>query len=183
MLLIIHARPVVDKHKLVVFSHPSDECTFFGALVKHILSVLKERDKIVQEGEWVLMEAKNEKRLQSGGTFRNVLSRKLDEVVVPIFAEILAFVDHYSNLDLISKNSQDQPRDLFWLTVFTNESLCKFSFEQIAMGGGSTHQIPGVSGKRVSVFDEFKCQFPFFWLIKDTVDSLWDSAKSVAGEH
>ena len=55
--------------------------------MKHILSVLKERDKIVQEREWVLMEAMNEKRLQCGGTFRNVLSRKLDEVVVPIFAE------------------------------------------------------------------------------------------------
>ena len=150
--------------------------------MKHILSVLKQRDKIVQEGEWVLMEAMNEKRLQSGGTFRNVLSRRLDEVVVPIFAEILAFVDRYSNLDLISKNNQDQPRDLFWLTVFTDESLCKFSFEKIAMGGGLTHQIPGVSGKRVSIFDEFKCQFPFFWLINDAVDSLWDNAKSVAGK-
>ena len=181
--MVHYARLVIDKCELIAFRCPSDECTFFGALVKHILSVLKQRDKIVQEGEWVLMEAMNEKRLQSGGTFRNILSRKLDEVVVPIFAEILAFIDHYSNLDLISKNNQDQPRDLFWLTVFTNESLCKFSFEQIAMGGGSTHQIPGVSGKRVSVFDEFRCQFPFFWLIKDTVDSLWDSAKSVAGEQ
>ena len=140
-------------------------------------------DKIVQDGGWVLREAMNEKGLQTGGTFRNALSRKLDEVVVPIFAEILAFVDHYSNLDLISKNNQDQPRALFWLTVFTNESLCKFSFEHIAMGGGLTHQISGASGKRVSAFEEFKCQFPFFWLIKDTVDSLWDSAKSVAGEH
>ena len=130
----------------------------------------------------MLIEAMSEKRLQSGGTFRNVLSRKLDEVVVPIFAEILAFIDRYSNLDLISKKNQDQPRDLFWLTVFTNESLCKFSFEQIAMGGGLAHQIPGVAGKRASIFDEFKCQFPFFWLVKDTVDSLWDNAKSVAGE-
>ena len=129
------------------------------------------------------MAAKNEKRLQSGGTFRNVLSRKLDEVVVPIFAEILAFVDHYSNLDLISRGDQDKPRDLFWLFVFTNESLCKFSFEQIAMGGSLAHQIPGVSGKRISTHDEFKCQFPFFWLIKDTVDSLWDNAKGVAGEQ
>ena len=136
----------------------------------------------MQEREWVLMEAKNEKRLQSRGTFRNVLFHKLHEVVVPIFAEILAFVDRYSNLDLIGRNDQDDPRDLFWLTMFTNESLCKFSFEQIAMGGGSTHQNSGISGKHMSTFDEFKCQFPFFWLIKDMVDSLWDSAKSVAGE-
>ena len=149
--------------------------------MKQILSVLKQRENNVHEREWVLMEAKNEKRLQSGGTFANVLSRKLDEVVVPIFTEILAFVDRYSNLDLISKKNQDQPRDLFWLSVFSNESLCKFSFEQIAMREGSTHQIPGGSGKRVSIFDEFNCQFPFFWLIKDTVDSFWNDAKSVAG--
>ena len=130
----------------------------------------------------MLMEAMNKKRLQSGGTFRNVLFRKFDEVVVHVFADILAFVDHFSNLDLISNNSLDEDRKLFWFTAFTNEAMCKFSYVQSTMGKGLTHQIPGMGRNQVPFFDEFKCQFPFFWLIKDTVDCLWDSVKGVEGE-
>ena len=39
--------------------------------------------------EWVLDGAMSGKSLQSGGTFHNVLSRKLDEVITPFFAEVL----------------------------------------------------------------------------------------------
>ena len=149
--------------------------------MKHILILLKQRENILKEEGWALMEALNEKGLQTGGTFRITLSRRLDEVVIPIFAEVLAFIDRYSNLALISKPNQNQPRDLFWMTVFTNESLCKFSCEQIAMGGGLEHQISGVAGKQLFFFNEFNCQFPFFWLIKDTIDAQWDNAKIVKG--
>ena len=66
--------------------------------MKQILGVLKERDDLMNDREWVLKEAMSGKKLQSGGTFRNVLSRKLSEVVVPIFASILMAIDHYSNV-------------------------------------------------------------------------------------
>ena len=49
----------------------------------------------------MLKEALSEKNLQSGGTFQNVLSRKLDEVIIPIFAAVLLFVDQYSNLNIL----------------------------------------------------------------------------------
>ena len=63
--------------------------------------MLKERDTVHQDKEWVLKEALSGRKLQIGGTFQNVLERRLDEVIVPIFAAILSFTDHYSNLDLI----------------------------------------------------------------------------------
>ena len=66
----------------------------------HIKHLLQERETI-SKSEWVLDEALSAKKLQSGGTFQNVLKRKLDEVVVPIFAAILAFIDQYSNLSLL----------------------------------------------------------------------------------
>ena len=78
-----------------------DDQTFYGALVKQIAILLKERDDVINDRQWVLNEALNGRNLQSGGTFQNVLSRRLDEVIIPIFSAILSFVDRYSNLDLL----------------------------------------------------------------------------------
>ena len=66
--------------------------------MKQIKHLLKERDELDSNTQWVLNEALDGRRLQSGGTFQNVLSRRLDEVVIPVFASIIAFVDQYSNL-------------------------------------------------------------------------------------
>ena len=66
--------------------------------MKQIKHLLKERDELDNDSQWVLNEALDGRRLQSGGTFQNVLSRRLDEVVIPVFASIIAFVDQYSNL-------------------------------------------------------------------------------------
>ena len=65
--------------------------------------MLKERDGLLNDREWVLKEALSGKKLQSGGTFQNVLSRRLDEVVLPLFSSVLSFIDHYSNLNLIAQ--------------------------------------------------------------------------------
>lgn len=78
-----------------------DTKTFYGALVKHIKNLLEEREKSLLDQEWVLKEALSGKNLQSGGTFQNVLSRKLDEVIIPIFAAVLLVVDQYSNLNIL----------------------------------------------------------------------------------
>ena len=64
--------------------------------------MLKERDEIQNDAEWVLNEALNGRHLQSGGTFQNVLCRRIDEILTPIFAALLAIVDQYSNLNLLS---------------------------------------------------------------------------------
>ena len=143
--------------------------------MKQILGVLKERDELMNDEEWVLKEAMSGKKLQSGGTFRNVLSRRLNEVVVPIFANILADIDHHSNLNIVGYTNPSLPLHQLWLEIFKNENFCSFSFEQ--MTGGE--RILGVGGKRSMLFDEFKCRFPFFWLIKEMIDSLMDHAKAV----
>ena len=153
----------------------NDESLFYAALVKHIHSILKEREEVVgEETGWVLNEAMSRKKLQSGGTFRNVLTRKLDEVIIPIFAEVLVSIDRYSNLDLVRKSSPPHIRQL-WLSAFP--VLCKFSYTNITQGGNG---LAGI-GQRKSMGSEFRCQFPFFWLVKETVDSHWDNAISVTG--
>ena len=154
----------------------NDESLFYAGLVKLIHSILKEREEVMgEETGWVLNEAMSRKKLQSGGTFRNVLTRKLDEVIIPIFAEVLVSVDRYSNLDLVRKNSPPHIRQL-WLSAFP--VLCKFSYADMTTQGGDG--LAGM-GQRRSMGGEFRCQFPFFWLVKETVDSHWDNAISVTG--
>ena len=150
---------------------------FYAALVRHIHAVLKEREEVMgEETGWVLDEAMSRKKLQSGGTFRNVLSRKLDEVIVPIFAEVLVSIDRYSNLDLVRKGSPPHIRQL-WLSAFP--VLCKFSYADMTTQGGD--QLAGM-GLRRSTSSEHCCQFPFFWLVKETVDSHWENAISITSK-
>ena len=170
LLDLIPQRPIVPL--VCVWLHPplSDSTYFYATLVRHILSVLKEREEMIEENiRWVLDEAMDRKKLQSGGTFRNVLSRKLDKVIIPIFAEVLVSIDRYSNLDLVRKGSPPHIRQL-WLSAFP--VLCKFSYADMTTQGGD--QLAGM-GQRRSTSSEFRCQFPFFWLVKETVDSHWDN--------
>lgn len=79
-----------------------DDSVFYGALVKHMKQLLKERDELNTETEWVLNEALNARHLQNGGTFQNVLSRRINEVVIPLFSVMIMYMDQYSNLSLLS---------------------------------------------------------------------------------
>ena len=174
--ILLDLIPQQPKFSLVSPSSISDDSLFYATLVKHIHSVLLEREKLMDGDKWVLGEAMSRKRLQSGGTFRNVLSRKLDEVITPIFAEVLVHVDRYSNLDLVTKDAPPHVQRL-WLDVFTCSTLCNFSYTDMFFqeGGG----LAGMGQGKLSD-DEFSCQFPFFWLIKETVESQLDIA---IGKH
>jgi hypothetical protein len=77
----------------------ADPQSFHGILVLHIYRLLQERESDL--AHWVLDEALNASSLEVGGTFRNVLACKIDEVVIPIFAKIIACIDCSYNLDLI----------------------------------------------------------------------------------
>ena len=81
-----------------------DAHNFYGILVKHIKALLEERETHIADKEWVLKEALNGRKLQSGGTFQNVLTRRFDEVIIPIFAAIIQFIDHYANLTLLKQS-------------------------------------------------------------------------------
>ena len=153
-----------------------DESTFHGTLVTHIYELLKEREKIREdEKNWVLNEALNAKKLQSGGTFRNVIARKLDEVIIPIFAEIIALIDHNYNLDLVDPKTHDIPLTHFWLAMFRNPQVMHFSYADMSV----REQVPGVGGRMAE--KEFRCQLPFSWPVREAFEAQWDSAKSIAG--
>ena len=144
----------------------------------HIYELLKEREKIREdEKNWVLNEALNAKKLQSRGTFRNVITRELDEVIIPIFAEIIALIDHNYNLDLVNPKTCNTPVTQFWLAMFHNRQVMHFSYADMSV----REQVPGIGGRLAE--EEFRCQLPFSWLVQEAFEAQWDSAKSVAGNY
>ena len=164
---------------VVSFSHCSvllDDHTYYGALVGHIYRVLQKRDEIVGfDKDWVLNEALDCRRLQQGGTFLNSLTRRLDEVVIPIFAAVIAFCDQYCNLNLVRGINENDLVSKFWLSMFRNSDVILFNYEDMATNPKSV-----IGGGRAS--ENFECKMPFFWIIKDAIDSMRNSVSNYAGE-
>ena len=133
----------------------------------HIHRMLRERESVFEDDDWVLNEAMDMHSLQTGGTFMNTLTRKLDDIIIPRLAEIIAFVDRRCNLSLLQK-VQHTPLSQFWLRIFTS----KRAEEALTFTGS----------QKVQMIDEnFACEFPFSWLVKELMDSHWDSAQSTGG--
>ena len=133
--------------------------------------MLRERENVRQDDDWILEEAMDMNHLQTGGTFKNVLTRKLDEIVVPCLAEIIAFMDRNCNLNLLQTVCPITPLTKFWLMMFgsqrSKDALC---FADM------------VGRQKVPMRDEeFVCEFPFSWLVKELIDSQWDNAQATGG--
>ena len=156
----------------------ADPQSFHGILVMHIYRLLQERESDKPDlglGNWVLGEALNSSNLEVGGTFRNVLARKIDEVVIPIFAKIIASIDRNYNLDHINPKAGETPLVWFWLAMFRDPQVQQLQYSEVTLGG----RVAALGGRMLD--RDFRCELPFFWLIKDAVDSQWDSARNKAG--
>ena len=73
-----------------------------------------------------------------------------------------------------------------WLSIFSNEELVQFSYQSYAMGKGIHELQPsttGGGGRVLAAEEEFVCQFPFYWLIKEAIESKWETAKSSSSTY
>ena len=174
--LYVHV-PTLPRNSLLILSIlTTGDNRFYDSLVGHIYRVLLRRDEVVGfDKDWVLNEALDCRRLQQSGTFRNSLTRRLDEVITPIFAAVIAFCDQYSNLNLANESRDNNSISKFWLSMFSNSDVIQFNYEDIA-----TNPKSDLGGGRVS--EDFKCQMPFFWIIKEAVDSMLSSVSNYGGE-
>lgn len=133
--------------------------------------MLRERETVYQNDDWVLKEAMNMHNLQTGGTFINVLTRKLDDIVIPCLAEIIAFVDRSCNLSLLQPEAMHTPLSQFWLKMFASKRVEE-----------ALRYTDLVGGRKLDVnHEDLACEFPFFWLVKELMDSHWESAQSTGG--
>ena len=164
------------------------EKKFHHILVEHINSILQERDAIIPDSKnWVFLESVESKKLRQGGTFRNCLSKKFDEVIMPIFAKILGAVDKNYNLSLIhDAPNQSTLVAKLWLGIFANKQICTFSYNDVVLKNQQQQQhnyrirVPGIGTLLAS--PDYRCEFPFSWVVKDTIDSQWDNATALVGK-
>lgn len=110
----------------------------------------------------------NPKSLQHGGTFCNVLSRKFDAIIVPLFRKIIAYIDQNCNLNLINPSNKEPQLSQFWLNMFS--TVVKFSYQDMVV---QKEEVTGIAS-RMAVH-AFECILPFSWLINEAIESQWDN--------
>ena len=144
----------------------------------YIHEALKEFDEY--DDKWILDEALNSNKLYTGGTFQNVLVRKIDDIVIPIFTEIIGTIDRNFNLDLIYHQDKTSPLSRFWLAMFNYISTHSNETQHLhLLHQKPRERVPGVGGRTGAV--DYKCHLPFSWVIRESVNAHWDNVKSTAG--
>ncbi|KAK3715936.1 hypothetical protein QZH41_016501 [Actinostola sp. cb2023] len=162
-------------------THAHDINSFPHALIRRVHELLKERDDnwTKESGtKWSTSEALELSDLQESGTYRKALWRKIQNAIVPILSELIAFIDKDGNLELLQRTNPAWLTDL-WLQIFQDNQLTQLHYESFMTGDVVIRShVPVTSSGRDSHM--FHCRLPFSWLLKEKVDSMWTNAKSVA---
>ena len=160
---------------------------FYKQLKWQVIRLLQERDSCMDvdaANRWVTNEALSHSSLQVGGTFRRALWLRVVNIVTPILAEIIAFIDCNCNLQLISEAAAGASNWLtvLWLDIFNSSLVRQHRFHFMS-------PVQKVVGQRVRVqpsgfrSDLFHAQFPFSCVIKLELDGLLLEAKRMAAER
>ncbi|XP_065826351.1 E3 ubiquitin-protein ligase RNF213-like isoform X2 [Oscarella lobularis] len=170
---------------------PEDETSltgvpgFYVELKRRVIKLLIEREERAGEEnarEWMKNEALSQNSIQAGGTFRHSLWLKIVNVVTPILAELIAFVDVDSNLLLLQETAHGVSHWIgeLWLKLFASSQLTPLRYEEFL---SPTQQEPRhrVLVKGSGHHDHvFQANFPFSRLIKDEVDGMIEEARLLA---
>ena len=124
-------------------------------IFRQIGEIEQEQQKSEDESiKWYLEEALSTKALQHGGTFRNTLSLKIEELLVPLLADYIKVVDMNCNLDLMS----DACVSSLWIAMF----------HHFFTGGVESHLADLRSNLAAAAFN---CRMPFHWKVQNIIDS------------
>ena len=162
-----------------------DKSSFDCRFVQFVTAVLKEvEDKNSKAQDWAFKEAL--RHSQISGTFRNALSQRLDQILLPILAKIIALIDKNFNLTIIHDH-RDCKKNLLpiaklWLEIFSERKLCKISCEDVFTTDNVKKRVPRIGA---SLSDQFyKCQFPFSWICREVINvQKRDSAVLAGMQH
>ncbi|XP_072704248.1 E3 ubiquitin-protein ligase rnf213-alpha-like isoform X2 [Ciconia boyciana] len=152
--LLFHAQNSVSRH-------------FMTILKKRICYLLQEREKPIQEPQgWIFRRALSTEFMLEDTSFRQALWMHLEDIVVNVFAQILAVVDANNNLDHVSQGS---PLAELWLQMFQEETFLKIKYTREA-ADAKISVLSMSKDPNVSIF----CQFPFSWVLKAYLDDVWE---------
>jgi len=113
---------------------------------------------------------------QITGTFRNALSQRMDQTLLPVLAKVIGLIDKNYNLSIIHSNrnaeSITSPLARIWLEFFSNRNLLSITYKDVFTEKNIMKPNKWVPGIGASLSDYvYKCKFPFSWICQDTINS------------
>ena len=142
----------------------TDQHIFCQALLQHVINYLKAKTNIQPRfyaQDWAIREALDANALYRSGSYINALSVKVDHAIADAVNHLIDSVDRYSNLQLLL--TENSTIKTLWLKIFGDTDIVDINIRIE----------PAESNSNSAVFAAFNCQFPFFWLFVNSIESQW----------
>uniref|UniRef100_A0A672UQ88 Uncharacterized protein n=1 Tax=Strigops habroptila TaxID=2489341 RepID=A0A672UQ88_STRHB len=136
----------------------------------------KQEENSLDPKNWVLREASNLSALQEAGTFRHTLWKRVQNVITPILALLIAVIDRNGNLELLVRPAAEWVTKL-WMFIFSDTRLLTFLVTS-ELSSFCLPEIILVQNNMVVSADAGN-EMPFSWRIKEYLDEMWLEAQYI----
>ncbi|XP_068511209.1 E3 ubiquitin-protein ligase RNF213 [Anas acuta] len=129
----------------------------------------KQEENSLYSKNWVLREASNLSALQEAGTFRNTLWKRVQNMITPFLALLIAVIDRNGNLELLVRPTPEWVTKL-WMFIFSDTKLLTIPYN-VGKNSSQTEIILVQNSMMVSA--DAGNGMPFSWRIKEYLDEMW----------
>ncbi|XP_074397014.1 E3 ubiquitin-protein ligase RNF213 isoform X2 [Zonotrichia albicollis] len=152
---------------LGLFSKEDELKASFLKITKSRLSSLlkKQEENSLHPENWVFREASNLSALQEAGTFRHALWKRVQDVVTPFLALLIAVIDRNGNLELLARAGTNWVTNL-WMFIFNDTKF-------LSVGRNSPQPEIIVVQNNMTVSADAGNEMPFSWRIKEYLEEMW----------
>ncbi|GAB0197590.1 E3 ubiquitin-protein ligase RNF213 [Grus japonensis] len=150
------------------------KASFLKITKARLYSLLKKQEEnSFHPKNWVLREASNLSALQEAGTFRHTLWKRVQNVITPFLALLIAVIDRNGNLELLARPAAEWVTNL-WMFIFSDTKLLTVPY-----GVGKNSSQPGIIlvQNNMIVSADAGNEMPFSWRIKEYLDEMWLEAQ------
>ncbi|KAF6032077.1 hypothetical protein EB796_009577 [Bugula neritina] len=151
---------------------------FVLVFLTHIQKLLEDQEQYVAHaGHWVKSDAAKASNMKQSETLRHALEDALERAFVPALAAVISFIDVRQNLLILSQSADFHS---LWLQIFIECHKLGLNFEAIAGNSDSAQpqsKLPRSYQMRKAGEGQqgFTMQFPFSWIVKDTLDKFFSA--------
>ncbi|KAM6050451.1 E3 ubiquitin-protein ligase RNF213 isoform 2-T2 [Chlamydotis macqueenii] len=135
----------------------------------------KQEENSLHPKNWVLREALNLNALQEAGTFRHTLWKRVQNVITPFLALLIAVVDRNGNLELLARPAAEWVTNL-WMFIFSDTKLLTVPYR---VGTNSSQPEIILVQNNMMVSADAGNEMPFSWRIKEYLDEMWLEAQYI----
>uniref|UniRef100_A0A8B9MD47 RING-type E3 ubiquitin transferase n=1 Tax=Accipiter nisus TaxID=211598 RepID=A0A8B9MD47_9AVES len=135
----------------------------------------KQEENSLYPKNWVLREASNLSALQEAGTFRHTLWKRVQNVITPFLALLIAVIDRNGNLELLVRPAAEWVTNL-WMFIFSDTKLLTVPY---GVGKNSSQPEIILVQNNMVVSADTGNEMPFSWRIKEYLDEMWLEAQYI----